>query len=38
MATLETALKDAMGIEGAVGVAIVNYNSGPILGTLSLSQ
>jgi hypothetical protein len=34
MANLESALKEAMAIEGAVGVAIVDYNSGLALGTL----
>lgn len=34
MANMEAALKDAMGIEGAIGVALVDYNSGLALGTL----
>ncbi|MER8184228.1 hypothetical protein [Kitasatospora sp. NPDC094015] len=34
MATLETALKDAMTIEGAIGIALVDYGSGMALGTL----
>ncbi|MDG4772670.1 hypothetical protein [Solwaraspora sp. WMMD792] len=33
MASLDTALKDAMGIEGAVGAALVDYSSGMTLGT-----
>jgi hypothetical protein len=33
MATLDTALKDAMTIEGAIGVALVDYSSGMTLGT-----
>lgn len=32
MAALETALKDAMNIEGAIGVALVDYTSGMTLG------
>ncbi|WP_327232732.1 hypothetical protein OG349_01055 [Streptomyces sp. NBC_01317] len=31
---LETALKEAMTIEGAIGVAVVDYESGMSLGTL----
>jgi hypothetical protein len=38
MANLETALKEAMAIEGAIGVAIVDYNSGLALGTLGTSK
>ncbi|WP_354643445.1 hypothetical protein [Kitasatospora camelliae] len=34
MANLETSLKDAMAIEGSIGVALVDYNSGMALGTL----
>lgn len=34
MANMELALKDAMSIDGAVGVAIVDYTSGLALGTL----
>jgi hypothetical protein len=34
MANMETALKEAMQIEGALGVALVDYNSGMALGTL----
>jgi len=33
MASLDTALKDAMSIEGAIGVALVDYSSGMTLGT-----
>lgn len=33
MATLETALKDAVSIEGAIGAALVDYTSGMTLGT-----
>ncbi|MEU6023652.1 hypothetical protein [Micromonospora sp. NPDC047134] len=32
MATLDTALKDAMSIDGAIGVALVDYTSGMTLG------
>ncbi|MER7169433.1 hypothetical protein ABT336_25660 [Micromonospora sp. NPDC000207] len=32
MANLDTALKDAMTIDGAIGVALVDYNSGMTLG------
>ncbi|MDQ7909443.1 hypothetical protein RB614_33460 [Phytohabitans sp. ZYX-F-186] len=32
MASIETTLKDAMAIEGAVGVALVDYSSGMTLG------
>ncbi|MEU2870178.1 hypothetical protein ABZ769_13385 [Streptomyces olivoreticuli] len=39
MANTEMALKDAMGsIEGALGVALVDYGSGMALGTLGGSQ
>ncbi|MGK4579830.1 hypothetical protein [Kitasatospora sp. HPMI-4] len=34
MSNLETALKDAMSIDGAIGVALVDYSSGMALGTL----
>ncbi|MFJ1753964.1 hypothetical protein [Kitasatospora sp. NPDC088134] len=35
MTTVETALKDIMGgIEGTIGVALVDYNSGMALGTI----
>lgn len=34
MANIETALKEAMVIEGAIGVALVDYTSGLTLGTL----
>ncbi|MFF2044257.1 hypothetical protein ACFVVX_27930 [Kitasatospora sp. NPDC058170] len=34
MANLETSLKEAMGIDGAIGVALVDYGSGMALGTL----
>ncbi|RKT18813.1 hypothetical protein BX285_3245 [Streptomyces sp. 1114.5] len=34
MANLETALKEAMAIEGAIGVALVDYGSGMALGSL----
>lgn len=35
MAAVETALKDIMGsIEGTIGVALVDYNSGMALGTI----
>ncbi|MEU8924706.1 hypothetical protein AB0D10_27825 [Kitasatospora sp. NPDC048545] len=34
MANLETSLKDAMSIEGAIGVALVDYGSGMALGSL----
>lgn len=33
MANLDVALKDAMSIEGAIGVALVDYTSGMTLGT-----
>ncbi|MFI5531059.1 hypothetical protein ACIA8O_21220 [Kitasatospora sp. NPDC051853] len=35
MANLDSALKDAMSIDGAIGVALVDYDSGMALGTLS---
>ncbi|MFI9308903.1 hypothetical protein [Streptomyces triculaminicus] len=39
MANTEAALKDAMGsIDGAIGVALVDYGSGMALGTLGGSQ
>src|SRR3982750_4745546 len=34
MANIETSLKEAMAIEGAIGVALVDYSSGLTLGTL----
>ncbi|MFC8449847.1 hypothetical protein [Kitasatospora sp. NPDC057223] len=34
MANLETTLKEAMTIDGAIGVALVDYGSGMALGTL----
>ncbi|WP_327675891.1 hypothetical protein [Kitasatospora sp. NBC_00458] len=34
MANLETSLKEAMAIDGAIGVALVDYGSGMALGTL----
>ncbi|GAA0688043.1 hypothetical protein GCM10010193_47520 [Kitasatospora atroaurantiaca] len=34
MANLETALKEAMAIDGAMGVALVDYGSGMALGSL----
>ncbi|WP_037609160.1 hypothetical protein [Streptacidiphilus rugosus] len=34
MSSVELALKNAMSIEGAIGVALVDYNSGLALGTL----
>ena len=34
MANIETSLKEAMVIEGAIGVALVDYTSGLTLGTL----
>ncbi|MET9615054.1 hypothetical protein [Kitasatospora indigofera] len=34
MANLETSLKEAMTIEGAIGVALVDYGSGMALGSL----
>ncbi|MEZ0093218.1 hypothetical protein [Streptacidiphilus sp. EB129] len=38
MSNMETALKEAMGIEGAVGVALVDYSSGLALGTLGTTK
>ena len=38
MSNMETALKEAMAIEGALGVAIVDYSSGLALGTLGTSK
>ncbi|MFJ6216071.1 hypothetical protein ACIQGZ_22450 [Streptomyces sp. NPDC092296] len=38
MSTMETALKEAMSIEGATGVALVDYSSGMALGTLGSSS
>jgi hypothetical protein len=32
---METSLKEAMGIEGAIGIALIDYNSGMPLGTLT---
>ncbi|MFC5908932.1 hypothetical protein [Streptacidiphilus monticola] len=37
MPNLDIALKEAMAIDGAVGVAVVDYNSGMALGTLGNS-
>ncbi|WP_406196737.1 hypothetical protein OH807_10410 [Kitasatospora sp. NBC_01560] len=34
MANLETALKEAMSIDGAIGIALVDYGSGMALGSL----
>ena len=34
MANIETSLKEAMGIEGAIGVALVDYTSGLTLGVM----
>ncbi|BFV55859.1 hypothetical protein KCMC57_up09630 [Kitasatospora sp. CMC57] len=34
MSNLESALKEAMAIDGAIGVALVDYDSGMALGTL----
>ena len=34
MLNIETALKESMGIDGAVGVALVDYDSGMCLGTM----
>ena len=34
MANIETSLKEAMGIEGAIGVALVDYSSGLTLGVM----
>ncbi|MBP0453354.1 MULTISPECIES: hypothetical protein [Streptomycetaceae] len=38
MANLETSLKEAMAIEGAIGIALVDYGSGMALGTLGESS
>jgi hypothetical protein len=38
MTDLDTALKEAMQIEGAIGVALVDYNSGMALGMLGNSK
>src|ERR1700730_6767948 len=38
MPNMETALKEAMAIEGALGVAIVDYSSGLALGSLSSTK
>jgi hypothetical protein len=38
MANMETALKDAMDVDGALGVALVDYNSGMALGTLGSTK
>lgn len=38
MADMDTALKEAMQIEGAIGVALVDYTSGMALGTLGSSK
>jgi hypothetical protein len=38
MADMDTALKDAMQIDGAVGAALVDYTSGMALGTLGNSK
>ena len=38
MADMETALKELMQIDGAVGVALVDYNSGMALGVLGGSK
>ncbi|GAA3224521.1 hypothetical protein ACFO1B_35430 [Dactylosporangium siamense] len=38
MADMETALKDLMTIDGAIGVALVDYNSGMALGVLGGSK
>ena len=38
MADMDTALKEAMQIDGAIGVAIVDYTSGMALGTLGSSK
>jgi len=38
VADIETALKDAMTIEGALGVALVDYSSGMTLGTAGGSE
>ncbi|HWG99153.1 MAG TPA: hypothetical protein VNV66_07470 [Pilimelia sp.] len=38
MADMDTALKEAMQIEGAIGAALVDYTSGMALGTLGSSK
>jgi hypothetical protein len=38
MTDMDTALKEAMQIEGATGVALVDYTSGMALGTLGTSK
>ncbi|MBO2452004.1 hypothetical protein J4573_33300 [Actinomadura barringtoniae] len=38
MSNLELALKDMMSIDGAIGVAVVDYNSGMALGHLGSSK
>jgi hypothetical protein len=38
MADMETALKELMTIDGAIGVALVDYNSGMALGVLGGSK
>jgi hypothetical protein len=38
MADMDTALKEAMQIDGAIGVAVVDYTSGMALGTLGSSK
>lgn len=38
MADMDTALKEMMQIEGAIGAAIVDYTSGMALGTLGTSK
>jgi len=38
MADMDTSLKEAMQIDGAIGVALVDYTSGMALGTLGSSK
>ena len=38
MADMDTALKDTMQIDGAIGAALVDYTSGMALGTLGSSK
>ena len=38
MPDMDTALKEAMQIDGAIGVAVVDYTSGMALGTLGSSK
>ena len=38
MADMDTALKEAMQIDGAIGVALVDYTSGMALGTMGSSK